>query len=72
MVINPGKCYYMNLSLNTIKNEFDLEDATIVPSAEEHIVSETTVDAHFTFYSHLKQLCKKIANKLSALTRIAP
>ena len=29
-------CYYMTFGLNTTKNEFVLEDGTIVPSAEEH------------------------------------
>ena len=31
-----------------------------------------TIDNKLTFYSHLKQLCKKVANKLNALTRVAP
>ena len=33
MVLNPGKCYYMTFGLNKTKNEFVLEDDTIVPSA---------------------------------------
>ena len=72
MVLNPGKCYYMTFGLNTTKNEFVLEDGTIVPSAEEHVVLRIAIDSHLTFYSHLKQLCKKVANKLNALTRIGP
>ena len=72
MALNPRKCYYMTFGLNTTKNEFALEDSTIVPSAEEHLVSGITSDYRLTFYTHLKQLCKKVANKLNALTRIAP
>ena len=72
MVLNPGKCYYTISGLNITKNEFVLEDDTIVPSAEEHVVLEITIDSRLTFYSHLKQLCKKVANKLNVLTRIAP
>ena len=50
-----------------------IEDDIIVPSAaEEHLVPGITIDFYLTFYSHLKQLCKKVANKLNALTRIAP
>ena len=30
------------------------------------------IDNRLTFYNHLKNLCKKIANKLNTLTRIAP
>ena len=58
--------------MNTTKNEFGLEDGTIVPLAEEHVVLGITIDSRLTFYSHLKQLCKKVSNKLNALTRIAP
>ena len=54
------------------QNESVLEDGTIVPSAEEHVVLGITIDSRLTFYSHLKQLCKNVANKLNALTRIAP
>ena len=54
------------------QNEFVLEDGTIVPSAEQHEVLGRTIDSRIAFYSHLKQLCKKVANKLNALTRIAP
>ena len=50
-----------------------IEDDIIVASAaEEHLVPGITIDFYLTFYSHLKQLCKKVANKLNALTRIAP
>ena len=47
------------------------EDGTMVPSAEEHLVLGITIDSRLTIFSHLKQLQKKVANKL-ALTRIAP
>ena len=72
MVLNPGKRYYMTFGFNTTKNEFDLEDGTIVPSAEEHVVLGITIDSRWKFYSHLKELCKSVANKVNALTRIAP
>ena len=73
MVLNPGKCYYMtSVRLNTTKNEFVLEDGTIAPSAEEHVVLGVTMNSCLTFYSHLKQLCKTVVNKLNPLTRIAP
>ena len=68
MVLNPGKCYYMTLGLNTTKNKFVLEDGTIAPSTEEHVVLRITIDSRLTFYSHL---VKKVVDKLNALTRIA-
>ena len=34
MILNPGKRYYLIFGLDTTKNEFILEDGTVVPSAE--------------------------------------
>ena len=65
MVLNPGKCYYTTFSSNTTKNEFVLEDGIIASSAEEFVVLRITINSRLTFYSHLKQLCKKVANKLN-------
>ena len=71
MVLNPGECYYMTFGLNTTNSKFVLEDGTIVPSAEMLFLLGITVDSRLTFYCHLKQLRKRVANKLNALTRIA-
>ena len=70
IVLNWGKCYYITFGLNTTKNEFVLEDVTIAPSGEEHVVLGITIDFCLTFYFHLKQLCKKVTNKLNTLTKI--
>ena len=49
------------------------QDGIFLPSAEGNVASSgITIGSRLTFYSHLKQLCKKIANKLNALTKIAP
>ena len=47
-------------------NDFIHEDRTKIPLTLEHEVLGITIDAN------LKQLCKKVANKLNALTRIIP
>ena len=70
MILNPGKFYHMAFDLNATKNEFVYKDGTIVVSAEEHVVLGITINSSLTFFPHLKQLCKKVANKLNALTRI--
>ena len=49
-----------------------LEGSTKILSAEEYVIWGVTIDIRLNFYNHLKNLCKKIANKLNALTRIAP
>ena len=72
MVLNPGKCCYMTFGSKFNNNDLLLEDGTTIQSAEEHVVLGITIDSHLSFHSHLKQLCKKVANKLNALTRIAP
>ena len=38
MILNPGKCYYLTFDSNTTKNEFVLEEGTILSSAKEHVV----------------------------------
>ena len=71
MVLNQVKCCYTSFGSNTDKSDLILEDSTKIPSAEEYIL-KVTIDSRLTFYNHLKNLCKKIINKLNALTRIAP
>ena len=66
MVLNQGKCCYMRFGSNPDKNDLILEDSTKIPLAEEYAILGVTID------NHLKNLCKKIANKLNAQTRIAP
>ena len=44
----------------------------IIPSAGEYVILGVLIDNRLTFYNHLKNLCKKIASKLNALTRIVP
>ena len=72
MFLNPGKCYYMTFSSNLDKNDLILEDSTKTSAAKEYVILGVTIDNRLTFYNHLKNLCKIIASKLNALTRIAP
>ena len=72
MVLNPCKCCFMSQGSNSDNSDLIFEDSTKIPSSEEHIALGITIDNKLTFYSHLKQLCKKVANKLNALTRVAP
>ena len=72
MVLNPGKCCYMSFGSPPHKSDLILEDSTKIPTAEEDVVLVVTIDDRLTFHNHLKNPCKKIANKLNALTKIAP
>ena len=71
MVLNPGKCFYICLGSKTKKNDFILEAKTAMPLALEIDVLGIPIEFNLTFYGHLKQLCKKVLNKLNALTRIS-
>ena len=53
-------------------NNFILEDRTKIPLTLEHEFLGITIDTNLNFYNRLKELCKKVANKLNALTRIIP
>ena len=62
----------MCLGSNSEINNFILEDRTKIPLTLEHEVLGITIDTNLNLYSHLQQLCKKVPNKLNALTRIIP
>ena len=62
----------MSFGSNPDKSDLILEDSTKIPSAEEYVILRVAIDSRLTFYNHLKNLCKKNANKLNTLTRIAP
>ena len=61
----------MSFGSNPGKSDLILKDSTKIPSAEEYIILGVTIDNRLTFNNHLKKHCKKIVNKLNALTIIA-
>ena len=71
MVLNSSNCCYMSFGSNPDKSDLILDDSTKIPSAEEYVILGVTIENRLTFYNHLKKLCKKFADKLNALTRIA-
>ena len=62
----------MRLGSKSELNDFILEDRTKIPLTLEHEVLRITIETNLNFYSRLKQLCKKVANKLNALSKIIP
>ena len=59
MVLKPGKCCYMNFGLNTTRNEFVLEDGTIIPSSEKHVVLGITINSRLTLYLLFQAIMQK-------------
>ena len=71
MVLNAGKCHCMCFERNTESAGPYYSDHTYANSKEEAIKG-ITISNKLSNYSHIKGLCKKASQKLSALSRIAP
>ena len=72
MVLNTSKCLSMCFGSKSEINNFILKNWIKIPLTLEYEVLGTTINTNLNFYSDLKQLWKKVANELNALTRIIP
>ena len=70
MVLNTGKSHFMCLGKNAENETFIFKDTIMNNSKEEKILS-VTADIRLTFSSHIRELCKKASQKISALSRIS-
>ena len=71
MILNRNKCHYMCIRKNTESDIFKFENVCLENSKKEVILG-ITIDNKLTFDSHLKSICRKAGQKLSALSRISP
>ena len=71
MILNLNKCRYMCIGKNTDSDIFKFENVCLESSKEEVILG-ITIDNKLTFDSHIKSICRKAGQKLSALSRISP
>ena len=71
MILNPNKCHYMCIEKNIESDIFKFENVCLENSKEEVILG-ITIDNKLTFDSHIKSICQKAVQKLSALSRISP
>ena len=72
MILNPGKCHFMSIGKdNHDEHVFYYDNLTIKNSNEEEIL-EVTIDRKLTFHQHIKKMCRKAGQKLSALLRLSP
>ena len=71
MILNPKKCHYMCIGKSTESDIFKFENVCLENSKEEVILG-ITIDDKLTFDSHIKSICRKAGQKLSALSRISP
>ena len=70
MVLNAGKCHFMCLGKNTENETLVFNNTTMENSKEEKILG-VIIDNKLNFNSHIRELCKKASQKISALSRIS-
>ena len=71
MILNPNKCHYMCIGKSTESDIFKFENVFLENSKEEVILG-IAIDNKLTFDNHIKSICRKAGQKLSALSRISP
>ena len=72
MILNPGKCNFMSMGKD-IHDEgvFCYDNLTLKKSNDEEIIG-VTIDRKLSFHQHIKKMCCKAGQKLSALLRLSP
>ena len=72
MILNPGKCHFMSIGKDTRDEDvFYYDNLTLKNSNEEEILG-VTIDRKLTFHQHIKKMCHKAGQKLSALLTLSP
>ena len=72
IIINPGKRHFVSIGKYTRDEDaFYYDNLTLKNSNEEEIL-EVTIDRKLTFHQHIKKMCRKAGQKLSALLRLSP
>ena len=70
MVLNPDKCHFLTLASSKQFPDFSFKNTTIKNVTEEKILW-MTINNNLNFKSHMKKICEKVHQKLSALARIS-
>ena len=70
-MINPGKCYFMCIGKNVSDSELlNLQDLNLKNYREVEVLGITT-DRNLNFKRHIKIICRKAGQKLSALLTVS-
>ena len=71
IILNPGKCYFMCIGKNVSDSELlNLNDVNLKNCKEVEVLG-ITIDRNLNFKGHIKNICRKADQKLSALLRIS-
>ena len=71
MILNPEKSHYMCLGKNLDDNEVLNFNNLIIKSSKEVEILGIKIDKNLNFNNHIKSICRKAGQKLSALLRIS-
>ena len=72
MILNPEKCHFMSIGKDTCDEDiFYYDNLTHKNSKEEEILGISR-DRKLTLHQHIKKMCRKAGEKLSALQRLPP
>ena len=71
MILNPGKCYFMCIGKNVSHSELLNLNGLNLKNCKEVEVLGITIDRNLNFKGHIKNICRKAGQKLSALLRIS-
>ena len=71
MILNLGKCYFMCIGKNVSNSELlNLNDLNLKNCKVVEVLG-ITIDRNLNFKGHIKNICRKAGQKLSALLRIS-
>ena len=71
MILNPGKCYFMCIGKNVNDSELlNLNDLNLKNCKEIEVLG-ITIDRNLSFNGHIKNICRKAGQKVSALLRLS-
>ena len=71
MILNPVQCYFMCIGKNVSDSELlSLNDLNLKNCKEVEVLG-ITIDRSLNFKGHIKNICRKAGQKLSALLRIS-
>ena len=72
MILNPGNCCFMSVGKDTHDKDVFYYDNLILKNSNEEEILGVTRDGKLTFHQHIKKICRKAGQKLSALSRLSP
>ena len=72
MILDPGKYHFMCISKNITDSELlNFNDLIVKKNCKKVEILVITLDRNLNFRFHIKNLCRKVGQNLSALIRVS-